>query len=443
MSKFMHTNISQSRTKQNGVSLIELLVAVSIGLLGTIVIFTVFRGADGYKRTTVGIGDAQTNGAVALFTLERYIRSSGSSVATTNVVQQGATIIPALPNLLLGCPLVGLPNAAVITGPVAATTAPIAPVRIIDGSLTPGGSGFSSDVIVVMGGNADIATNPTRAAPVALGATSISAVANTYGWRAAAVGRPADIAALVVSSQVVASTVTVSPVACSMRRLAAVSSPSGSGVITLAAGTPIGYTQATNLHNFGPSPYMLSIGVNARQELVETNFTGLLTGESAIPVSRVIADGIVSIQAQYGIDNNQDDVIDEWVEPTGVWANPTNIDPAAVPTVSGNQAINKIKAIRLAVLARSVHYEPPNRNLSPRACDATAAVATWRLLPAVAAIAGVAPVTPALAQPQSADILPAVIAAAPSTATGANWQCFRYRSFETVIPVINMIKSPL
>ena len=446
----------------------ELLVAVAIGLLGTIVIFTVYRGADGYKRTIVAGGDAQSNAAVATLTLERYIRTAGSGIATTNEVSPVGSLAPApLANLLLGCPLSGLPAGGVVTRPNGAAYTPVAPVRIVDGSLTPGGNASSSDVLVIMAGNADLATNPTQGGIIPPGSTTAS-VTNAYGWRLADAPRLGDVALMVTRDRPLVAPLfdAVSPVGpidipCSARRVIefAPAVPvgglaTGSRTFTFSVATPAsprGYTPGSNIHNIGPTPYFLSISVNAQQELVESNFARVLTGESATPDVRIIADGILSLQAQYGIDRDQDDVIDAWVEPTGIWANPVRVDvPTTVatgvvrPLIPDNPpAITRIKAIRFAVLARSVHYEPPNRNLSPVACDATPTRTTWPLLPAIAGITGANAGASALAQPASANILPAVIASTPSNSADANWQCFRYRTFESVVPVINMIRSPL
>jgi hypothetical protein len=41
------------------------------------------------------------------------------------------------------------------------------------------------------------------------------------------------------------------------------------------------------------------------------------------------------------------------------------------------------------------------------------------------------------------DILPVVISSAPSNAANADWRCFKYRRFENIIPVLNMIRSQL
>ena len=60
-----------------GFSLVEVLVGMLIGLIGTMVIFQVFAVAEGQKRTTTSGGDAAQSAAFALFTLERDLRISG------------------------------------------------------------------------------------------------------------------------------------------------------------------------------------------------------------------------------------------------------------------------------------------------------------------------------------------------------------------------------
>lgn len=430
---------------QTGVTMIELLVAMIIGLLGVIVIFTVFQNAEGYKRTAIAGGDAQSNGSISLFHIERYVRTAGSSITTTNESRASASSAPPRANLLLGCPLIPNPNGQVlpdgtnlITGPAGQPT-PVSPVRIVDGSILGGGAA-GSDVLVIMAGNADIATNPTGGGPLPPN-SAVANVLDVYGWRLADVAqsRPADIA-LIVANDTTGGT-TISPVACSARRILNVTSgvtpPSGTGTLNFAVPTPGVPYPSTNLHNIGPTPYFLSIGVNARQQLVQSNFMPLLTQEGTPAVQTILAEGIINLQAQYGVDTNQDGVIDVWVEPTGSWANPGTVNAPGVGAAP--PALNQIKAIRVAVLARAKQFETPDRTQSPPVCNATPmpAAAQDFLLPAVPAVSG------SLALPQGTDILPAIMASGPSTAPDSNWQCFRYRRYETVIPVINMLRSPL
>jgi type IV pilus assembly protein PilW len=424
---------------QSGFTMIELLIAMVIGLLGTIVIFTVYQNAEGFKRTTIAAGDAQTNGAVALYSIEQYVRTSGSGITTTNEAKLAGSSSTVQPNLLLGCPLSpdpGIGTGAAVTS-IGAVPTPVAPIRILDGSQLSGGIAGTSDVLVIMGGNADIATNPTQAALVASGATVIGGAKNLLGWRSASVGRPADIA---LFAQKGLGTISNSP--CTLRRILSTSSNSGTGTINLVLPLPstANYAPATNVHDVGPTPYFLSIGVNAQQELVETSFLPGLTGEGvglARITQRVLADGIVNIQAQYGIDDNLDDVIDAWVEPTGNWANVAGIVRPNTP-LPGVPAINKIKAIRIAIVARSQQYEAPDRTTT--LCNATPATPVWRR-PLAASTAQGSGANASLAYPQSADILPTLSLAGASP--NGDWQCFRYRRFETIIPVINMVRSPL
>src|SRR4051812_23894850 len=64
-----------------GFTLIEILVGVIIGLLGTLIIFQVFAVSEGQKRTTTAGGDAQQNGAFSLYALEHDIRNAGGGIS--------------------------------------------------------------------------------------------------------------------------------------------------------------------------------------------------------------------------------------------------------------------------------------------------------------------------------------------------------------------------
>src|SRR5688572_8172380 len=68
-------NFSTKYTR--GFSVVEIMVGLVIALLSTIVIFQVFPASEGYKRTTTSGSDAQQNGALALFTVERDVRQAG------------------------------------------------------------------------------------------------------------------------------------------------------------------------------------------------------------------------------------------------------------------------------------------------------------------------------------------------------------------------------
>jgi type IV pilus assembly protein PilW len=440
-----------------GFTLIELLIAMGLGMLGIVVIFQVFRINEDYRRTTVNRSDAQTNGGLSLFFMERQIRSSGSGIVTTNEVRLAANE-KINPNGVLGCQLLGTPIA---TGGIPSLR--VAPVLIEDG-----GAG-ASDTIYVMSGTASLATSPTSASPITAGTTSFS-IDNASGMRKADASTPskwpADILLIGnLGKQVSGSRVSSSP--CVLRRMSDVNEVAGPATVTLASAVPATASAFNTavVHDLGPTAYFLRYRV-VNNRLIETDFTPVLTGEGAA-VDRVVAEGIINIQAQYGVDADQDDVVDHWVNPkdgqtllsvTTDWSlsalmgltNP--VDAPGTNTDQNKAALSKIKAIRLSLVARSDQFEaPPNKtgdcvatpndggnfpaSMVPLKAEAAASVSGYSALPA---------------KPNggftAAEFTNAIKATAPGGAAataGNDWQCFRYRLFETTVPMRNMLWSPL
>lgn len=65
---------------QKGFSLVDVMVGMVISLIGVVIIFQVFETSESRKRTATSGGEAQTNGAIAMFTLERALREAGYGV---------------------------------------------------------------------------------------------------------------------------------------------------------------------------------------------------------------------------------------------------------------------------------------------------------------------------------------------------------------------------
>jgi len=137
-------NLTISRA--SGFSLIELMVGMVVGLLGVLVIQQAFQLNESYKRSTSGAGEAQSNGAIALYNLEREIRNAGYGMNDPNFLKcaniywyyQGKYSSP--------------PGAA---GPTALTTLRPAPVFIVDG-------GAGNDAINVIYSNNTMRTVPSK-----------------------------------------------------------------------------------------------------------------------------------------------------------------------------------------------------------------------------------------------------------------------------------------
>jgi type IV pilus assembly protein PilW len=134
-----------------------------------------------------------------------------------------------------------------------------------------------------------------------------------------------------------------------------------------------------------------------------------------------VVTGVVNLQAQYGISAAVgDNKIIQWVDATagGTW------DPALITPANRNL----IKAVRVAVIARNAKIEPSAVTAS---CSSISAAAPTGLCAWDA--------TSALPNPI---VSPFVASPAPTVnlAPGdADWARYRYRVFETVIPLRNVI----
>jgi len=156
----------QSRISR-GFSIVELLVAVAVGLIGILAIMQAYDSNERIKRSTTGVGMSQANGAVALYTLERDIRMGGYGFA-----QKDALNCSSLASIqwYYG-------GAYSSTTTVGGTLAPIqtVPVLIQDGTATS-----SPDTITVTYGTDEKALIPTSGG-VSATAGQLSVVGN-YGF---------------------------------------------------------------------------------------------------------------------------------------------------------------------------------------------------------------------------------------------------------------------
>ena len=168
----------------------------------------------------------------------------------------------------------------------------------------------------------------------------------------------------------------------------------------------------TRIFNLGPRPNWKAFGIKYNAPTYDINYGKLQVTDQfkvlTVPgaQSEDLMDGIVDLQAQYGKDLNGNGVVEstEWTKVlsrNGPFVNFDAID------------IIQVIAVRLAVLARDDHYHKPSTAGGP--CEATTAAnrPAW---------AGGAFLT--------------------FDAPGALPSCYKYRVFETVIPLRNMIWRP-
>jgi len=165
----------------------------------------------------------------------------------------------------------------------------------------------------------------------------------------------------------------------------------------------------TRIFNLGSRPVWKTFGIKYNAPLYTINYGKLQVTDQfkvlTVPgaQSEDLMDGIVDLQAQYGKDTDGDGVVDEWTKKLSR-NYPANFDAID---------IMQVIAVRLAVLARDDHYHKPST--AGGACEATTAAnrPTWA----------------------GGDFL-------TFNAPGALPSCYKYRAFETVVPLRNMIWRP-
>lgn len=360
--------------KQKGFTLVEIMVGLIIGLLVTLVVVNVFRVFEAQKRTTTGNSDAQTNGAIALFNIQRDTQIAGFALPV-----YGSEFSP------FNCPINTTINHDNNAGTAEIGLSPIV--------ITDSNGANASDTIAIrygdsMKGGIAVDMLAGTAANVAQVDTNIGCSLN-------------DVVLIVRQT---------TPLTCSMAR---VGIPPAS--LTAAGVTPVRIA-LNSITNVATGNALACLGVwNEVQYAVTANQLtrsgAVAAGEPSAVAVPMVAD-IVNMQAQYGVsasaNSNQ---VTQWVNATGAWAN-----TAATPTLADR---NRIKAIRVAVVARNGLLETANVT---DACSSLTAAQPTGLCAWDGADAGSAAPTIDL----SAD---------------ADWRRYRYRVYESVIPVRNIIWS--
>ncbi|MDQ6680075.1 MAG: PilW family protein [Pseudomonadota bacterium] len=367
---------------QRGLSLIEILVGLAIGVIGMIAMFQTVGVWNRHTQTTSAGGDAQVAGTLGLFSIERDFKQSGHGF--------GEATVP-----VMGCM-------------VQAFALPPIPLRPVD--ILPGALG-APDQINVLSGESSFFTE---------GQDFLSSTPTSKTLRRRGGFKPGDLVVVADAGAGLPGTANCS--------LAEITSDANPDLLTVdhlqAAYVPFGlparpaapsqfnppgglafpYVSGT-VYNLGPRPQWVNwqIANNRTLQRTEQLFRPLLPDD--------VADGVINLKAEYGVDLNGNTVI----EP-GEWL-------AAIPP--GNNW-NQVLAIRVAILVRSRQFE--------RGGD------TGRGPPV--------PVT--LAAPTYFGGLPFAMTNVdgnPDTFLGAarashdpnNWHYYRYRVYERVIPLKNML----
>ena len=78
--------------RMQGFTIIEIMIGLAIGLLTLLAIYQLFSTSEGRRRTTSAVSQAQTAGSLALFAIERDIRSAGLGFAGMDSAYLGCEV---------------------------------------------------------------------------------------------------------------------------------------------------------------------------------------------------------------------------------------------------------------------------------------------------------------------------------------------------------------
>jgi type IV pilus assembly protein PilW len=360
----------QGHRHERGFSLVELMVGLLIAIVSSIVVFQMFSVSERQKRTTTGAADAQSNGAIAFYMIDRDVKMAGWGLEQS-VTRDCANLFTYL-------------DTGTSQGPVNDLFASVV--------VTDGGTG--SDTI-----NIQYYDNPSndnfKLALTSLRSTmpqpsSELNVNSTYGCE---VG---DLALVVQGGN------------CTLMEITHVQE-SALKLQHNPGGTP-SYNPPANYQNANAWPsYSTGAAMQCFTKLYKRTYrvqgtTLQLSQPDAAWVMQTfdVVPHIVAMQAQYGVADAGSQQVNAWVNATGAWASPLS-----------NTNIKRIKAIRLSIVARSGEFEKP---------DASGVCATT---------------TPAMVAAWSD------WATFDTTAWPADWQCYRYKAFESVVPLRNIIWANL
>jgi type IV pilus assembly protein PilW len=270
----MHPN------KQAGFSLIEVMVGLVVSLLVSLVILQVFAVFEGQKRSTSGSADAQTNGSIALYNLQRDVQLAGFAL-----------------------PIFSSSNSPLQCTAFTPTGTDIAPVSITDGGDLAG----ASDTLTVRYGTSDGGGSPAIISTVTSGNEVL--VLNNAACKEG-------------------DSVIISKGTDCLFMQNGVSSLSGTTGITLNTPTDASINQDASLSCLGAWK-AISYSINNAYQLVRSE-----NGSNAPNVAE-----IVNLQAQYGIANPPDstgnnNTITRWVNATGeTWSHPNNANRKLIKAI--------------------------------------------------------------------------------------------------------------
>ena len=328
------TQRSARRRQSAGFTLIELLVAVTIGMAMVLAITLMLTRYESGRRTLTSVNDASMGSAYVSFTLDRIVRSAGSGYAQAWKDSFGCQLLASRSGTTT------LPRANPFRAPFAAVPQAVrlAPVVVHAGAGTDG-----SDILAITTGSSGLGESPLPVMTASATGTGLRVPA-TIGLRAGDLVMVMQDAAHCMVQQVAAGFAGGADQQLNFGGTYADSDIAGTRLEDLGVSTPAWLAPLGNITGNQPMFQLLGVGPNAT--LVAHDVLQLDGTDSVV----AIADGVADLRARYGVDSNNDNVIDSWQDPAvAPWNAATLLDG----TLGSKARLSQIVALRVGLIVRT------------------------------------------------------------------------------------------
>ena len=384
------------RCRADGFSMVELLVSIVIGLLALGFATRLVVRGEVSKQAALGGSDAMQNGVLALFSMERELNQAGWSMNDP---------------LIVGCDTVFADTSAYAMLTAArggATVTPLAAVVIES-------NGGAPDRVSINSGTSMSNTGMARLSGDYAAGAALDIDRAPYGFTGTDTALAGGDVIVVAPEAAGASKCVLAQVSGTV----APGTPNGQNRILIAAdannrfntgGLGIAFPSLqARLFNLGPASSLSFHTWSVDRGFLQLRASNL-SGAMAAPAP--VTDNIVSLKAQYGFDRRGGaQFTPELGMQVTTWSG-VMLDADNDGVIGSAGDYQRIAAARIAVVARS---RAPERANASGACAAT---------PNLPTVFGNLSVTVAV----SGDTV--------------DWHCYRYRVFETIVPIRNSAWRP-
>lgn len=385
--------------RARGFSLIELMVSVVIGMLALMFATRMITGAEQNKQAALGGSDSMQNGMLAMFSISNDAAQAGYGLNDP---------------IINGCDTLMQDGNGYVLATAsrnAATVSPLAAAVIESNGADP-------DRIALYAGSSMAGTGTLRITTSYTAGTELAVDRIPYGF--------ARNDVVVVAPESPGAKCALAEISSDPAGLLPPPSPQG---VSVATGNGTRFNRANlgatyeagiaRMFNLGPARSLSFHTWSVSGGFLQLRATDL-GGASSTPST--VVDNVVSIKAQYGFDKRLGAAFDPQAGmQVNEWSS-TMINADGDADTGGASDYQRITALRIAVVARS---KSPERPAGGADCSATT------VLPVVFGTAE-----------------PAGVAAAPISVNVAvtgdpvDWKCYRYRVFETIVPLRNSAWRP-